>query len=128
MSRTPLRVIVAAAMSFALDFGGNWITYSLLIGRGLNNKDDFIKISLIEMLVVVPLVSIFIGGLIGWLEERNQGWWAIVSLLPLLGYGFYDSPGGPTLILCLIYLSFAFASALLGARLRRARETLLKSV
>jgi hypothetical protein len=122
MSKTKFRIIVAAAISFALDFGGNWITYSLLIGRGANNKDDFIKISLIEALLVLPLVSIFVGSLIGWLEERNRWWLAGVSLLPLVGYLLYDSFEGQMLILCFIYLFLASSSALLISRLKSKRD------
>ena len=91
MSRTTFRIIGAAAMSFALASGGHWIAYTLFAGRGGNNKDDFITIYLIELFLILPLVSVFIGILIGWFEERNHWWLAAVSLAPLLGYALYDS-------------------------------------
>ncbi len=84
MRRTTFRIIGAAAMSFALGSGGHWIAYTFLVERGGNNKAGLVAISLMQDLLVLPLVSIFIGILIGWFEERNRWWLAGVSMVPLL--------------------------------------------
>jgi len=118
MTRTTLEIIGAAALSFALAMGGHWIAYTLVGERGGNNK-DFVAISLIQDLLVIPLVSVLIGILMGWFEERNKWWLAGVSMVPLLGYGLsYGSFDGVILILCLIYMSLASSSALLTASLK----------
>jgi hypothetical protein len=128
MTRTTLRIVGAAALSFALTLGGHWIARTFVVPRGGSEEDNFVAVSLIELLLVLPLVSIFIGALIGWFEERDRWWLAAVSLAPLLAYGLFDSFAGPLLFLCLIYLILACASALLTASMKgRWRRGVLKS-
>jgi len=128
MSKTVLIVVAAVILSFTLAYFGNCVIYCFAIGRGGNNRDQFVITGLIQVFVLLPAISTLIGFLIGCFDERNRWWLAAVSLAPLLAYGLSDSFAGPLLFLCLIYLILACASALLIASMKdRWRRGVLKS-
>jgi uncharacterized membrane protein len=96
--------LVATATSFALTYSGHWLAYLYVQNKGLNNKDEFINIYLIDSLLLMPVISVVVGIFIGSLEQKNRWWMAGISLLPLLTSILYRSFDGGLLFLSCIYL------------------------
>ena len=122
MKRTALVTLSGAALSFLLASGGHWLIYSLVSGSHESYKDDYVEISIIHTLVVLPLMAMAVGAFVATLLPPNQWWTAGVSLLPLLAYLLYESEGaGAMVFLCLIYLSIGILAALLVCWWRRRK-------
>jgi uncharacterized membrane protein len=103
--------LVATATSFALIYGGHWLAYLYVHNKELNNKDEFINISLIDSLLLMPVISVVVGIFIGSLEQKNRWWVAGISLLPLLTSILYRSFDGGLLLLSCIYLFLSLLSS-----------------
>ena len=122
MRRTVLVISSGAILSFLLASGGHWLIYSLVSGTHEAFKDDYIEISMIQILVVLPLASILCAGFVGILLLKRQGLYGGVCLLPLTVYLLYESRGaGAMVLLCLIYIGVGILTALLVSRQRNRK-------
>ena len=120
MRRTLVIFVSAAALSFSLAFIGHRVTYGLMIGRFQNYKDAAVVISVIETLVVFPLMSILVGIFVGWLEQERRWWLAGVSLAPFLGYFLIISAfDGRIFMLCTFYALLSLTAAFTISRWKR---------
>ena len=123
MRRTALVTFLGAILSFVLAGGGHWLLYSLVSGTHETHKDDYIQISILQMLVILPSTSLLVGALVGSLLPYNQWRSAVVCLLPLIIYLSYQSRAEAVMVLlCLIYLGIGRLSALLVSRSRLKRR------
>lgn len=122
MRRTAFVTSSGVILSFLLAGGGHWLTYSLVSGTYEIYKDDYVLISIIQMLVVLPLTSAAVGAVVGILLLNNQWLYGGVCLTPLVSYLLYESrPEGAVFMLCVIYLSIGILAAMLVSRWRKGK-------
>jgi len=117
MRRTIL-IGLAAALGFGMVFGGHRLAYRLFIDSGPNFKDTAVTVTLVELFVVFPLMSILIGALVGFVEDDKHWWLSGLALAPILAYFCWHEPALGVVILCLSYEALTMATAFLAARLR----------
>lgn len=112
MRRSFLVVSSGILISFLIADGGHWLTYALVSGKYGTYKDDYLIISIIQTLGVLPLTSIIVGAFTGLLLPQRQWFYAAAALAPLVLYLLYESRAdGTVLMLCLTYLGIGVATA-----------------
>lgn len=122
-NRKTLRLfLIATASSFVFIYGGHWLAYLYVHNKGLNNKDEWIDVILLEFLFILPAIAILDGIFIGSLEQKNRWWIAGVSLLPLMANMLFVSFYGQTFFLASIYLFLSLLSSWLVSTYREKRK------
>ena len=123
MVRNSIAVVASVFLSFALNVAGSRLAWLLIIGNvdRSENKDAIVRLTLWETFGVVPVVAVVVGAFVGFIVHRSAWWLGGVAVLPLFVYGVVRGAAGPEIVLSVVYVALAFASALVVSRFKGPR-------
>ena len=109
-------------LSFALTFGGSWLTWLLLVGNFSQNKEGLDRWMVLQSFVLIPGMAVVVGAFVSWLVPRASWWLGWISLLPLVVYGFIRGESRAEGLLSLACLSLGALAAFLVSRFKHAQR------
>jgi hypothetical protein len=122
MLRNLIAISVGVVLSIALSLAGYRLVWLLIVGNVEHsaNKDAIVRVMLWNMFVVVPAISVVVGGIVASIVRRSGWWLGGVAILPLFIYGFIRGAHGLEIVLSIVYMGLAFAAAFVVSRFKRS--------
>jgi len=123
MLRNLIALVAGVLISFLLTVAGAKLTFLLVVGNVdyTQNKDAIVTLMLLHQLVIIPGVSIAVGGLVAAITLHSFWWLGGIAVLPLFIYGFVRNGSYLRIGSLLVYVLLAFIAAFVVSRLRRTR-------
>lgn len=123
MLRNSIGFVAGVLLSYVLIIGGARLAWLLIVGNvdSTDNKDAIVSIMLWQTLVVVPAVSVIVGGFVASIVTRSGWWLGGLATLPLFIHGFVSGVRSRELLLFAVYMGLAFATAFVVSRFKRTR-------